>query len=111
MPRGQRAKPGDVSIAQNGYSYTYTELGRRLTHHIIAEQKLGRPLQGNERVSFADGDKTNFDPSNITVTIKRAASINSRLAKVNQKIFELEQERSELLKIQRDLKQAKAREK
>lgn len=112
MPRGQVAKPGDVCIAQNGYSYTYTELGRRLTHHLVAEEKLGRALQGNERVSFVDGDKTNFDPSNIVVTLKQITSINKRLAKINQKIYELQEERSELLKLQREIKaNSKLREK
>lgn len=111
MPRGTRAKEGDVSIAQNGYSYTHTKEGRRLTHHIIAEEKLGRPLASNERVSFADGDRTNFDPSNILVTIKQAASIASRLAKVNRKIHELQQERSQLLALQKELKNQEAKTK
>jgi len=111
MPRGTPAKPGDVSIAQNGYSYTQTDLGRRLTHHLIAEESLGRPLTGNERVSFADGDRTNFDPTNIVVTVKHEQSINKRLTKINNKIHELQKERSELLTAQRNLKAQKAREK
>jgi hypothetical protein len=104
MPRGTRAKLGDICIAQNGYSYTQTELGRKLTHHLVAEKKLGRPLKGNERVSFADGDKTNFDPKNIMISIKGENSINKRIARINSQIYELEQERSALLELQRETK-------
>jgi hypothetical protein len=65
MPRGVASKIGEERIAQNGYSYTKTETGWRLSHHVVAEENLGRPLRPTERVYFADNDRTNLDPDNI----------------------------------------------
>lgn len=96
MPRGNASKVGDTRVAQNGYQYTRTEAGQRLTHHIIAEEKLGRPLTGKDLVTFVDGDRTNLDPSNIRIRPKKVASLRSQLIKIDNKIKELQVRRTEI---------------
>ncbi len=76
MPRGQAAEVGDTNVAANGYHYTRTESGWRLTHHLIAERGLGRKLTGQERVVFVDGDRTNLDPANLEVKTKTKGKAN-----------------------------------
>jgi hypothetical protein len=46
----------------------------RLKHHLVAEEKLGRPLVEGERVYFIDGDNRNFDPDNIKVKMTQPTS-------------------------------------
>ena len=65
MPRGQRSEEGDQRISQNGYRMVRTERGWQFLHRVIAEEKLGRPLEEGERVSFKDRDPLNCDPDNI----------------------------------------------
>jgi len=98
LPRGQIAKPGDTNVSANGYHYTKVEGKWRLTHHIIAEEKLGRPLGTDERVVFADGNRSNREPSNIQV-LKRTSgkSPAARLAILDSKIAELEAQREDLI--------------
>jgi len=97
--RGQTAELGAKRIAQNGYEYTKVEVdGKsqwRLSHHIIAEQMLGRPLRDDERVSFI-GSRRNLSEDNIKVTLKGQTSVNRRLAQVEARIAELVAERDEL---------------
>lgn len=62
------------------------------------EEKLGRPLKPNEMVKFVDGDKTNLDPKNIYVIIKKTSSARTRLARIEARIVELEAERDALIK-------------
>ena len=40
----------------------------RFKHHIVIEEKLGRPLALHERVYFKDKNRENFDSDNIYVT-------------------------------------------
>ena len=109
MPRGTISKDGDTRIAPNGYHYVKVDGQWRLRHHVVAEASLGRPIKGNEIVKFIDGCRTNFDPSNISVTVKKLSSVQSRLAKVNRHIRELQELRSELLTEERELKANKAK--
>jgi hypothetical protein len=89
--RGKNAKPGDTRVAPNGYHYTRTKLdGWRLTHHIIAEKTLGRPLKDGERVSFRDKDRTNLDPSNIVVNAMGNNSLRKTRARLEARIQELQ---------------------
>jgi hypothetical protein len=69
--RGGTSAIGDTMVNKNGYHHTRTETGWRLTHHLIAEKMLGRPLESGERVSFRDNDRTNLDPENIQIKNKR----------------------------------------
>lgn len=53
----------------HGYWMVKVAKGKwRFKHHLVAEEKLGRPLALNERVYFKDRNKENFDPDNIYVT-------------------------------------------
>lgn len=65
---GKGAPIGATRINANGYSYTKTTQGWRLTHHMIAEDTIRRPIKyGEERVIFKDGNRTNLEPENIAV--------------------------------------------
>lgn len=100
MARGKNAKVGDTRTAPNGYHYTKTEDGWRLTHHILAEKSLGRKIKKNERVYFKDGDRTNLSKDNVLV--KRVRTKKDRLAEIDNKIAILKQEREELLADMKD---------
>lgn len=98
--RGQTATVGATRISQNGYHYTKveTEGGKsqwRLTHHLIAEEMLGRPLRDDERVSFI-GSRNNLSEENIRITIKGQTSISKRIAQIDSRIAELIAEKEEL---------------
>jgi hypothetical protein len=83
MPRGTVSKVGETMVNANGYSCTRTSGGWRFTHHMIAEAKLGRPINSEtETVKFADGNNSNLNPNNIIVTPKKTPSANTRLAKL-----------------------------
>lgn len=89
--RGQKAQIGDTRVSSNGYHYTRTEAGWRLTHHLIAEKELGRPLESNESVRFV-GDKTDLSPDNITIVLKGKSSLRRRQAQLEARIAELQAE-------------------
>lgn len=96
MSRGKASKPGDTRTAANGYHYTRTEHNWRLTHHIIAEQELGRALKEDERVEFVDRDRSNLSPGNIVVRQKGRGSTRRRIAQIDARIAELQAQRDEL---------------
>ena len=102
MPRGKTAEVGDTRTAPNGYHYTKTDAGWRLTHHIAAEQYIGRPLKENERVEFVTKDRLNFEENNIRVVIQGRGSLRRRKAQLEARIRELQAElddvKKELLK-------------
>lgn len=85
---------GSTRRAQNGYSYTkIKDEGPnqwRLTHHLIAEKKLGRPIDTSvERVVFVDGDRWNLKPENIKVVAKSQGPLTRRRAQLEDRIREL----------------------
>lgn len=98
MARGKASEVGDTRISQNGYHYTKVENrgdgkpGWRLTHHLKAEEYLGRPLKESERVSFKTGNKLDFSRGNIIVSEKGQGSIRRRKAQVEARIAELQAE-------------------
>jgi hypothetical protein len=93
MARGKSSRPGETRVSPNGYQYTRTDgRGWQLTHRIVAEKKLGRPLHANERVRFQDGDRTNLSQENIIVYEKRVTSNGTRRARLEAKIAELQAE-------------------
>lgn len=101
MGRGKAAGVGDTRTAKNGYHYTKTESGWRLTHHLTAEKMLGRPLKDNEIVQFK-GSKLNYDdPDNIRIIVKRTSSLRKRKAQLEAKIEELQ---AELDQVNKELK-------
>jgi hypothetical protein len=69
--RGKASSIGDTRVSLNGYHYTRTETGWQLTHRLVAEEKLGRPLRENERIRFVDNDRTNLDSDNIVVYVTK----------------------------------------
>lgn len=96
MPRGRPSQPGDTRTAPNGYHYTRTTKEWRLTHHMVAEKKLGRLLKTTERVYFKDKDKTNMSWDNLVVLDQGAGSKNRRVAQLEDRIRELTAELEEL---------------
>ena len=90
--RGRRSQPGDTRWSPNGYHYTRTEDKWELTHKIIAEEKLGRPLADGERVRFEDGDRTNLSADNIIVYMTKPKTAAQRLAALKAKRDELDEE-------------------
>lgn len=99
MGRGLKAKVGDTRWSPNGYHYTRTELGWALTHRILAEKKLGRPLAKDERVRFKDGDRKNIKVNNIEVfkvakgkTGRKRAQLQARIDELQAQLAELERE-------------------
>lgn len=108
MPRGEASPVGTRRITQNGYWTTKTENGWRLDHHIIAEEKLGRALEDDERVEFIDGDRTNLKPKNIRIVFvgqrrtpyekarKRLLRIEAWKERLDHEISELKIELDEL---------------
>jgi hypothetical protein len=100
--RGSRSEPGETRVAKNGYHYTRTEEKWRLTHHLIAEEKLGRPLSPHERVVFRDNDRTNLDPSNIQVKRKTTSQLRKKeealVARLEEVQAELDAVRNQIQK-------------
>ena len=92
MGRGNVAEDGATMVSKNGYHYTKQNKKWRLTHHIVAEEKLGRPLREDERVSFADKNRKNLKPSNLVIDRRGQTSIRTRMARIQAKIDELEAE-------------------
>lgn len=99
--RGSKAEVGATRVSANGYHYTKVERDGKefwmLTHHIVAETKLGRPIREDERVVFI-GSKRDLSPSNVKVVEKGKGSQRRRLAQIEARIKELEAERDQLLK-------------
>ena len=83
-------------VSKNGYHYTKHEGRWRLTHHLVAEKKLGRPLREDERISFLNGNKRDLHPDNLLVTVKGKASIRQRIARLEARISELQGELDQL---------------
>lgn len=94
MPRGSAAKDGNTFVNQNGYHHTRVEGKWRPTAHIIAEEKLGRPIdKETEIVRFVDGDRHNLNPNNITVQLRpNKRSKEARIAQLQSRIADLEAE-------------------
>lgn len=89
MSKGKRASIGDETVNANGYCTVKTSTGWRFKHHIVAEEKLGRPLADNERVLFRDGDRSNLDPKNLEVVLKQvrvSQTYDKRLSSLRERI-------------------------
>lgn len=96
MGRGAQAKDGDTRVAPNGYHYTKQNGKWRLTHHIVAEKKLGRALRKDERVYFKDKDRDNRHPDNLEIKgIKNGKQ--QRIDRLRQQITILQDELDDLV--------------
>lgn len=97
MPRGRPSTDGETRISPNGYSYTRVNGCWRLSHHIVAEEMLGRPVDTEkEMIRFKTGNKLDLRPENVEVIPKNKATTRKRLAQVEARIQELEALRDEL---------------
>lgn len=94
MSRGRAAVDGDTFVNKNGYHHTRVEGEWVATHYLVAQAKLGRPVGKDEYVSFANGDRSNLDPSNILVKKRGQSSLRRRqatlVAKIDEAVAELE---------------------
>jgi hypothetical protein len=94
--RGEIALVGARRVSANGYHYIKTETGWRLTHHLVAEKKLGRQLHEDERVTFENGNRNDLSPENIVVKKKYKVNPQRRAAQLRARILDLEAELAEL---------------
>lgn len=104
MARGKAVEVGATRVSQNGYHYTKVALNGtdkaawKLTHHIIAEKKIGRSIREDERVVFRNGKKRDLSPKNIEVREKGRGSVRRRKAQLEARIAELQAELTEINK-------------
>jgi hypothetical protein len=85
MPRGKRSPVGSTRVSPNGYHYTRTSTKWELTHVIIAEERLGRPLEEDERCRFKDGNRMNLRPENIEVYVSSPKTAAAQIAALKAK--------------------------
>jgi hypothetical protein len=97
MPRGKPSPNGSVHVAKNKYHYTKVDGKWRLTHHLVMEKRIERPLHDYESVRFIDGDRTNLAPYNLKLVRKQEASLLHRIEAIDAKIEELRLERESLV--------------
>lgn len=89
--RGTESEIGTERVSANGYRYRKISNGKWiLVHRLMAEEMLERELHESEYASFKDGDRTNFDPSNIVVLTRGARSLKKRQAQLTVRIQELQ---------------------
>lgn len=94
MPRGVTANEGDTFVNANGYHHTKVDGKWKPTHHIIAEQRLGRSINHEtEMVRFIDGDRSNLYASNIIIQKRpNKKSKEARIAQLHARIADLQAE-------------------
>jgi hypothetical protein len=95
MSRGKHAAVGQETVNANGYTMVKTAQGWKFKHHLVAEQKLGRPLEKDERVTFKDNNRNNFDPDNILVSRKQIRvnqTYDRRRASIEDKVMQFVEE-------------------
>jgi len=85
MARGAAAAVGDERWSANGYHYTKTARGWILTHRMLMEEKLGRPLLGTERVVFKNRNKRDIRIDNLEL-----AEVKTDLKKLKQKLASIQ---------------------
>ncbi len=87
---------GDTRTSRNGYQYTRTETGWKLSHRLVVERELGIEIGPNERVRFVDGDRTNLSPENLDVYKVKEKTNSRKVAELEAKKDDLEAEIEEL---------------
>jgi septal ring factor EnvC (AmiA/AmiB activator) len=106
MTRGVTSKIGDTRISPNGYEYTRTEDGWRLTHHLVAEKMLGRPLAADERVKFKTKNRRDLSEKNLEVVLKGRSSLRRQLANLEARRNEID---AQIKSIKAELESGKLR--
>lgn len=75
MSKGKHAELGTETVNANGYTWVKCVGEWRLKHHLVAEKRDGKSYPAKEfRISFANGNISDFTPSNIVVAPKRTAA-------------------------------------
>jgi len=80
-PKGSRTKDGKETKQKYHQIRAGPQRGQYV-HDLIAEAKLGRPLEGDETAEHKDGNGLNIDPSNIIVVTRK---VNVRLRYIREK--------------------------
>jgi len=62
--------PGSGNWMSNGYRQVVTPAGRRLEHHVVMEQILGRRLTPRENVHHVNGVRDDNRPENLELWCK-----------------------------------------
>jgi hypothetical protein len=62
------------------HARTYLKKGKTSIHRIVAEQKLGRPLQKGEVVHHIDGNRHNNHPDNLMILPSQSAHMRVEIA-------------------------------
>jgi len=88
--RGKPAREGDRYVSQNGYSYTKVDGKWKMTHHIVAEEMIGRPIAEDEQVRFKSNNRLDLRPGNIEVVKRGKTSLRRRKAQLEARIEELQ---------------------
>lgn len=101
MARGQAAVIGDERWSPNGYHYTKTKSGWQLTHRMLMEEKLGRPLLPTERVVFKNSNRRDVRIENLVLT-----EVKTDLKKMRQKLATIQDKIRELQAQEQDTKEA-----
>lgn len=97
VPRGKAAEDGATNVSPNGYHYTKQGGKWRLTHHITAEEMIGRPIDATERVEFIDKDRKDpYEKDNIRVVKKNKGTNARKRAQLEARIQELQAQLEEL---------------
>lgn len=66
----------EPKLSGQGYLYGYDENGKHgLVHRQVMEKIIGRPLLPHESVGFMSTDKTNVDPSNLVLILKKGVPL------------------------------------
>lgn len=89
--RGNVADVGTRRVSPNGYTYEKTPYGWETVQRLVMEQHLGRPLSDNEYVCFLNGDKTDFDITNLLLRQRGRSSLERRIAALEAKKTEIEE--------------------
>jgi hypothetical protein len=84
--RGQKSDEGSTRTAPNGYHYTKRSGKWRLTHHLLMEDILGRPLMSWERVKFKDGNRRHLDKKNLLLVDKGGVTGEQKIAQLELQI-------------------------
>lgn len=109
MARGANAPVGKQMTSQNGYLYVKTEEGWKSVHRQIAEQKLGRPLNANERVTFVNGNKLDVRPENLIIT-KVKTGIDKLKKRREALVIRIEELQAQLADLEDDIHRQELRE-
>ena len=105
--RGEDRPIGYVITLPNGYAKRRCEDGWHWVHYLVAEEKLGRPINSEvERVVFVNKDRSvraNPSPEDVTVKAKRPKTVKKQ-SRRQEALNDLEVRRRKLMEQEDDLR-------